>query len=81
LGGSLHTTKKNVEEFVVASKENGLAVNVDKTKYMVMSRGQNAGRIHNIKIDNNSLERVEELRYLGTTLTYQNSSRKKLRAH
>jgi hypothetical protein len=33
---------------------------------------QNAGRSHNIKTDNNSIERVEEFRYLGTTLTNQN---------
>jgi len=35
----------------VASKEIGLEVNPDKTKYMVMSRDQNPGRSHNIKID------------------------------
>ena len=29
---------------LVASKESGLEVNADKTKYMVMSRDQNAGR-------------------------------------
>jgi hypothetical protein len=28
---------------IVASKESGLEVNADKTKYMVMSRDQNAG--------------------------------------
>ena len=38
-----------------------------------MSRYQNAGRSHSIKIDNSSFERVEELQYLGTTLTHQNS--------
>ena len=43
----------------MASKEIGLEVNVDKTKYMVMSRDQNAGQSHNIKIHNNSLEWVE----------------------
>jgi len=36
---------------VVVSEETGIEVNADKTKYMVMSRDQNAGRIHNIKID------------------------------
>jgi hypothetical protein len=45
----------------------------DKTKYMVMSRDQNAGRSHNIKIDNSAFEIVEEYKYLGTTLTNQNS--------
>jgi UDP-galactopyranose mutase len=44
-----------------------------KTEYMVMSRNQNAGRNHNIKIDNSSFERVEEFRYSGTTLTNQKS--------
>ena len=44
-----------------------------KTKYMVMSRDQNAGRIHSVRIDNSTFDRVEELKYLGTTLTNQNS--------
>jgi len=48
-------------------------VNADKTKYMVMSREQDAGRSHNIKTDNISFVRVEEFKYLGTTLTIQNS--------
>jgi hypothetical protein len=52
---------------VVANKETGLEVTADKTKYMVMSRDQNAGRIHNIKTDNSSFERVEGFIYLGTT--------------
>ena len=40
---------------------------------MVMSRDQNAGRIHSVRIDNSTFERVEEFKYLGTTLTHQNS--------
>jgi hypothetical protein len=40
----------------VASKEIGLEVNVDKTKYMVMSRDENAVRSHRMKIDNSSFE-------------------------
>ena len=40
---------------------------------MVMSRDQNAGRIHSVRIDNCTFERVEECKYLGTTLTKQNS--------
>ena len=43
LGGSAHTVKENAEALVVAAKEIGLEVNADKTKYMVMSRDQNAG--------------------------------------
>jgi hypothetical protein len=37
LGGSVCTIKKNTEALVFASKENGLEVLADKTKYMVMS--------------------------------------------
>ena len=37
-----------------------------------MSRDQNAGRSHIIKIDNSSCERVEQFRCLGTNLTNQN---------
>jgi len=40
---------------------------------MVMSRDQNAGRIHSVRIDNSTFERVEEFKYLGTTLTNKNS--------
>ena len=43
-----------------------------KLKHMVMSRDQNTGRIHKIKIDNKSFERVEHLKYLGTAVTNQN---------
>jgi hypothetical protein len=72
--------KENAKALVVAAKEIGLEVNADKTKYMVMSRDQNAGRTHSIKTDNSSFERVEEFKYLGTTLTVIILFRKKLRA-
>ena len=42
LGGSVHTIKKNTAAVLVASKENGLEVNSDKTKDMVISLEQNA---------------------------------------
>jgi hypothetical protein len=48
LGGSVHDIKKNTEALVVASKEIGLEVNAEKTKYVVMSRDQNAGQNHKI---------------------------------
>jgi len=38
-----------------------------------MSRDLNAGRIQSVRIDNSTFERVEEFKYLGTTLTNQNS--------
>jgi hypothetical protein len=36
--------------------ETGLEVNAEETKYMVMSRDQNAGQNHNIKTDINPLK-------------------------
>ena len=77
LGGSVHAVKKNTEALLVGSEEIGLQVNADKTKYMVMSWDQNLGRSHNILTDKSSFEKVEEFRYLGTTLTNQIIFRKK----
>jgi len=60
LGGSVRIENKNVESLVVASMENGIDVNADKTKYMVISRDQNAVRSRNIRTENSSYEIVEE---------------------
>ena len=40
---------------------------------MVLSQDQNAGRNHSVRINNSTFERVEEFKYLGTTLTHQHS--------
>jgi len=40
---------------------------------MVMSRDQNAGRNYSVRIDNSTFDRVEDFKYLVTTLTHQNS--------
>jgi hypothetical protein len=69
LGESVHTVRENAEAVVVATKETGIEVNADKTKYMVMSRDRNAGRGRSVKIDNSSIERVKKFIYLGMTLT------------
>ena len=42
LGGSIHTLNENAEAFVAATRETGLEVSADKSKYMAMSRDQNA---------------------------------------
>jgi len=47
---------------------------------MIMFRDQNAGRNHNVKTDNSSFEIVEELKYLGTTLTNQNSTQEEIKS-
>ena len=65
---------------VVASKEIGLEVIADKSKCIVMYRDQNAGRSQNMKINNDSFERVEELKYLGTNLTNQNYTQEEIKS-
>ena len=65
--------RKNTQALAIASKETGLKVNAEKTKYMVMSRDQNAGQNGYIQIGNKSFETVEQFKYLRTTLTNQNS--------
>jgi hypothetical protein len=47
-------------------------------KYVVMSWDQNAGRSHSMKIDNSSIETVEEFKYLGT-LAKQNSIQEEIK--
>jgi hypothetical protein len=60
MDGRVHTLKKNKEALVVTSTEDRLEINSNKSKYMVISRGQNVGQCHNIKTDNISFERVEQ---------------------
>jgi len=56
LGRSVQTIKENPKALIVTSNESGLEVNADKTKYMAMSRDQNAERSHSIEIYNSSLK-------------------------
>jgi hypothetical protein len=73
LGGSVRTKNEHGEALVVASKEIGLDVNADKTKYMVMSEDQTAGLNHSMKTNNSSFERAEELKYMETHVMNKNS--------
>jgi hypothetical protein len=52
---------KNTKALLDASKEVGLEVNQEKTKYMLMSRNQKMGQKYSIKIANRSLEDVAKL--------------------
>ena len=80
LGGSVHTIKKNAEPLVVANKETGLEVNADKTKYMVMSKDQNARVSHNIKIDNSAFEKGGRVQIFGNNLNNQNSIQEEIKS-
>jgi hypothetical protein len=72
LGGNIDTIKKNTETLIDVSKEVGLEINVDKTKYILLSRHQNVGQNREIKIANRSFENVSQFKYLWTTVTNQN---------
>jgi len=73
LAGGIHTLKENAESLVAATREIGLEVSADKSKYMVMCRDQNVGQNHSVRIDNSTFEREEGFKFWGTALTNQNS--------
>jgi hypothetical protein len=51
LGNNLHIAGNTPETFIGGSKEVGLEVNVEKTKYRLLSRHQSAGQDRDIKIE------------------------------
>jgi hypothetical protein len=77
LGNNVDTIKKNIETLIYASKEVGLEIHVEKTKYVLLSRHQNVGQNENIKTANRSFENVSHFKYWGTTVSIQNLIQKK----
>ncbi|KAJ4431642.1 hypothetical protein ANN_20241 [Periplaneta americana] len=71
--------RENADILLEASKEIGLEVNPEKTKYMIMSRDENIVRNGNIKIGNLSFEEVEKFKYLGATVTNINDTREEIK--
>jgi hypothetical protein len=72
LGDNIDTINKSTETLIYAIKEVDLEINVEKTKYMLLSRHQNAGQSWDIKIENRSFENVPHFKYLGMTVRNQN---------
>jgi hypothetical protein len=58
LGDNMDTIKRNTETFIGASIEIDLQVNPEKNMYMLLSRHQNAGQSHDLKIANKSFVNV-----------------------
>ena len=80
LGENLQTIRENTEIFIKASKYIGLEVDSDKTKYiMITSSQQNIVQNQNIVIENLSFEKVENLKYLGVTVTNTNDIREEIK--
>ena len=70
LSENIHTIR-NTETLLVASEKNDLEVNAEKTKYMLISREQNAGQSHRTKLGSESFDSVAKFNYLRTTQTNQ----------
>ncbi|KAJ4443923.1 hypothetical protein ANN_05711 [Periplaneta americana] len=79
LGENPQTIRENTEILLEPSKDIGLEVNPEKTKYMIMSRDENIVRNGNIKIGNLSFEEVENFKYLGATVTNINDTREEIK--
>jgi hypothetical protein len=77
-GEAICIIRKNTETLVFLSKKTGLEANAEKTKYMAMSRGQNAGQNGNRQIDNKSFVSVEQFKHMGT-ITNQNSFQEEIK--
>ena len=58
---------------LLASKEFGVELNAETTTRTFMPREENAGEIKNTETGNKSVEIMAKFKYLGTTLTHQNS--------
>jgi hypothetical protein len=72
LGDNTDTIIRNIETLIGASKEVGVEVNVQKTKYMLASLDENADQNRDIKTRNRSFGNVSYFKYLGMTVTNQN---------
>jgi hypothetical protein len=64
--------EENTEALLYASKEVGLEVHPEKTKYMLRSCSQMIGQKRSMQIANRSFEDVVKFKYLGTILRDQN---------
>jgi hypothetical protein len=58
LGDNIDIINKNTQTLIDASKEDGLELNVEKTKYMLVPWDQNAGQNQEMKTGNISFENV-----------------------
>jgi hypothetical protein len=71
LGDNIDIINKT-QTLIDVSKEVGIEISVEKSKYMFLSCHRNAGQNRGIKIANRSFENVSQFKYLGMTVINQN---------
>jgi hypothetical protein len=62
LGGSVNTTKENSRTVLEVRRDIDLEINAEKTKYTPMSRYPNSGQDQNIRLANESFEKVAKFK-------------------
>jgi hypothetical protein len=68
LGDIINTIKESTEKLLEAIRDVGLEISAEKMEYIIVSRHPNSGQNQNIRITNESFEKVASFKYLGTTL-------------
>jgi hypothetical protein len=72
LDNNINTIKEKTGTLLEVSKDAGLEINAEKSKYMIMSHHPTSGQNQNIRIANDSFENVAKFKNLRMRLTNQN---------
>jgi hypothetical protein len=71
MGRTTGVLKETIINFSKAAKEMGLTINLQKPKYMEVTKRSTHSKM--LKVDDQEFERVGEFKYLGSTLTEDNN--------
>jgi hypothetical protein len=74
------TVKKNTGTLIDSSKKVEPKTNIEKTKYMLLSRHTNAVQNRYIEITSRSFENVSHLKYFRTTVINQHFVQKEIKS-